>query len=173
MRAVERLGTNLRRVRELRGMTQDDLANAAGVARSYVAALESGKRTNPGVATAYALARALRVTMETLLGAEALVVDSSAPSSDGDGYTLVDAQRELERRLLLIGANPFEPMTPAQMDAYVPRDMFDHADLIDAAELSVVNHLRAASGQPPEWIALSFYMSGVLAHLLKTRNSGA
>jgi transcriptional regulator with XRE-family HTH domain len=154
-------------------MTQDDLAGAAGVARSSVATVESGKRTNPGVATLYALARALGVTMESLLGVEALTVDSSAPSAGDGGYTLVDAQRELERRLALVGANPFVPMTPEQVDAYVPRDMLDHDDLINAAELAVVNHLHAAARQPPEWIALSFYMSGVLAHAFKTKNSGA
>lgn len=169
---MDDLAGNLRRVREFRGLTQDDLASSAGVARSTITAIENGKRTNPGVVTVYALARVLGVTMEALMGAEALSMGLAVPvAGGGDGYTLLDAQHELEARLDLVGVEPFEAMTPAQMDAYAPPSLVPHAELIDAAQMAVDNHLHLAATQPVEWVALSFYMSGVLAHAVKAENS--
>lgn len=57
----------VRRERERRGLTQAELASAAGVGRQALVAIESGAQA-PGVRTALALARALETTCEALFG---------------------------------------------------------------------------------------------------------
>lgn len=67
------LAENVTRIRSLRGLSQTDLAHAAGTQRSTVAALEIGRVRNPGVFTLYPIALALRVPMEDLMGASRLL----------------------------------------------------------------------------------------------------
>jgi len=55
----------LRIWREYRGLTQQQLANAAGVGKSYISQIEAGKK-QPTVAVLQELARALAVDMEDL-----------------------------------------------------------------------------------------------------------
>jgi molybdate-binding protein/DNA-binding XRE family transcriptional regulator len=55
--------------REL-GLSQETLANAGGVTRQAIGAIESG-RTQPGVALALAIARTLNATVEELFGQDA------------------------------------------------------------------------------------------------------
>lgn len=57
----------LRRARRVAGLTQADLAAAAGLTRALVSAVETGRHT-PGVDAALALARALGMSVEDLFG---------------------------------------------------------------------------------------------------------
>ena len=66
MDVVQLLGVNVRRHRKLQGMTQDQLAVAAGMERSYVSDLERGTR-NPSVLALGRLANALGIEPHELL----------------------------------------------------------------------------------------------------------
>jgi transcriptional regulator with XRE-family HTH domain len=66
MDVVQLLGTNVRRYRKLRGMTQEALALEVGMERSYVSDLERGTR-NPTVRALGRLAEALGVEAQELL----------------------------------------------------------------------------------------------------------
>jgi transcriptional regulator with XRE-family HTH domain len=60
MDLVELLGKNVRHYRQLRGMTQEELAHSADMKRTYVSDLERGTR-NPTVRALGRLAVALTV----------------------------------------------------------------------------------------------------------------
>jgi transcriptional regulator with XRE-family HTH domain len=66
MDVVQLLGVNVRHHRKLKGMTQEQLAVAAGMERSYVSDLERGTR-NPSVLALGRLADALEIEPHTLL----------------------------------------------------------------------------------------------------------
>lgn len=66
MDVVQLLGTNVRQHRKLKGITQEQLAVAAGMERSYVSDLERGTR-NPSVAALGRIADALGVEPHVLL----------------------------------------------------------------------------------------------------------
>ncbi len=66
MDVVQLLGVNVRRYRKLLGMTQEQLAVAAGMERSYVSDLERGRR-NPSVLALGRLAHALQIGPHCLL----------------------------------------------------------------------------------------------------------
>ena len=66
MDVVQLLGVNVRHHRKLKGMTQDQLAAAADMERSYVSDLERGTR-NPSVLALGRLAKALGVQPHQLL----------------------------------------------------------------------------------------------------------
>ena len=63
---VERLAKRIKALREQRGLTQEALAEKAGVSRGYLARLETG-RHGPRVSTVEKLAKALRVKVTDLL----------------------------------------------------------------------------------------------------------
>ena len=60
------LGQNLRDWRKARGLSQEDLAFAAGIDRTYVSGIERGRR-NPSLLMIARLAEALGVTPGDLL----------------------------------------------------------------------------------------------------------
>ena len=62
-----KLATVIRKLREARGLTQEELAKRAGIKRPYVSHLESGVRKNPSLPTLKKLARALGVPVGELL----------------------------------------------------------------------------------------------------------
>ena len=53
--------------REHRGLTQAQLANAAGLKQGYVSELESGRKTNPTIETLIQIARPLGCTLDDLV----------------------------------------------------------------------------------------------------------
>jgi len=57
----------LRTLREEKGLTQAQLAKAAGTTQEYVAMLETGVRKNPTIETLKRLAKALGVPVTELL----------------------------------------------------------------------------------------------------------
>lgn len=66
MEIVQRLGANVRRVRQEKGLTQEALALSADMKRSYLSELEHGKR-NPSLRAVGRLADALGVEPVELL----------------------------------------------------------------------------------------------------------
>ena len=62
----QRLGRNVRRLREEQGWSQEEYADRAGIHRTYVSDIERGKR-NPTVTVVEKLAGPLGVTSGRLL----------------------------------------------------------------------------------------------------------
>lgn len=58
------VGTNLRKARQAKGWSQDELSFQSGVDRSYLSEVESGMK-NVGIKRLDALARALEVDVAT------------------------------------------------------------------------------------------------------------
>ena len=64
------VGRNVKRVRQEKGLTQEQLAELSGFSQQYISGLEQGKR-NPTVVSLYELATALGVShMELVRSAE-------------------------------------------------------------------------------------------------------
>ena len=57
----ELVGWNVRRFRQRKGLTQEQLADVSGFTQQYISGLERGRR-NPTVVTLYELALALGVS---------------------------------------------------------------------------------------------------------------
>jgi len=66
MKVTQRVGANLRRAREERGISQEELADRAGLHRTYISGVERGVR-NPTVVVLEKIAKALKVKTSTLL----------------------------------------------------------------------------------------------------------
>ncbi|MGK0490945.1 MULTISPECIES: helix-turn-helix domain-containing protein [Sphingomonas] len=62
----KRLGSNLRRLRESRGLSQEAFAHEANIHRTYVSDIERGAR-NPTILIVEKLAKSLGVTAGELL----------------------------------------------------------------------------------------------------------
>jgi len=60
------VGRNVRRIRQKKGLTQEQLAERSGFSQQYISGLEQGRR-NPTVVTLYELANALGVAYLELL----------------------------------------------------------------------------------------------------------
>jgi len=67
MRAIQRFGKQLQRLRTRRGLTQEQLAVTAGLSRTFLTRLELGQN-DPSLSTLVRLAKALRVSVMELLG---------------------------------------------------------------------------------------------------------
>src|ERR1043166_8875602 len=63
----QQIGKRLTEIRELQGRSLSEVADAAGVAKSYLLKLERGEVENPGLATLDTVAKALNVTLAKLL----------------------------------------------------------------------------------------------------------
>lgn len=60
-------GVLIRQARKAKGLTQQELADLAGVAQSVVAELESGTRKSASLATVKSLATVLSLTTDAML----------------------------------------------------------------------------------------------------------
>lgn len=83
-----RLGLNVRELRKMRGLTQERLADLAGLTRNIVSNIErnenNGKSSDPLLSTIYMLARALHVPPAVLLpGGDEYVDDICGPAGPG------------------------------------------------------------------------------------------
>jgi len=63
---LKTFGAQVRKLRKERGMTQEQLADAAGIERSYMGTIERGER-NPTLLKVYRIAKALKVSAGQLL----------------------------------------------------------------------------------------------------------
>ncbi len=73
------LGQRLRHLRELAGLSQNELAKRANVHRPLISVLESGKQRSVTLETAQRLAQALGVTLDFLAGPGDDEDDEEAP----------------------------------------------------------------------------------------------
>jgi transcriptional regulator with XRE-family HTH domain len=71
----------VREFRERQGLLQEDLARASGLTASYVSRIERGKVPTPSYQTLIALARALEVSLPSLVEEEA-ILDSVEQSAE-------------------------------------------------------------------------------------------
>ena len=62
----KRVGLNIRRIREERGLSQEKLAGLAGIHRVYMGQVERGEK-NIGVVNLEKIAKALNVSMKILV----------------------------------------------------------------------------------------------------------
>lgn len=65
----KKLGANVQRLRREKGLSQEELADLAGLHRTYVSGVERGVR-NPTLTVIDRLARALGVEMAVVVGFE-------------------------------------------------------------------------------------------------------
>lgn len=70
----QRLSTVLKKLREEKGLTQEELAKLAGVTKPYVSMIESGDRKRPSLPVLKRLAKALGVPVKTLRGTSSMIV---------------------------------------------------------------------------------------------------
>jgi transcriptional regulator with XRE-family HTH domain len=66
MAPIERIAMRIKALRDKRQMSQEDLAERAGISRGYLARLETG-RHDPTITTLEKLAKALHVKVTELL----------------------------------------------------------------------------------------------------------
>lgn len=90
------VGERIRALRQARGTTQVDLAEALGITQSNLSAIERGAR-GLTVHQVVKLARALRVTTDAILS-------PAKPAAKGDGDVMTD--RRFLRRLQKVGELP-------------------------------------------------------------------
>lgn len=62
----KKLGQNLKRIREEKGMTQGDICRALDIDRGFISSIENGKR-NPTLSTIKKIADVLGITVDELL----------------------------------------------------------------------------------------------------------
>lgn len=62
----EKLGSNLKRIRKEKGISQGDIGRELKVSRGFISTIENGK-TNPTLSTISKLAKALGVSSDELL----------------------------------------------------------------------------------------------------------
>jgi len=60
------LGKTIRAIRQEQGLSQKEVAEAAGIGQSYLSMIESGQRRNPGTRIVARLARVLDVSIDEL-----------------------------------------------------------------------------------------------------------
>lgn len=64
------IGDNIKKYREVQGITLPDLAVRAGVSKAFLWEIESGKSKRPGAEVLFKIADALGVTIAHLMGRE-------------------------------------------------------------------------------------------------------
>lgn len=67
----EEVGFNIRRIREERGLSQEELADLAGLHRAYIGQIERGEK-NIGLKNLEKIAKALNVSIKVLLDISAI-----------------------------------------------------------------------------------------------------
>lgn len=97
MSGAPTLGAWLRETRARHGLTQKDLAERAGMSRSYLCDIERGRGASPSVATLDALARALGIERADVLRAAGVLERPAGQSGDVGERRLVALYRDLSR----------------------------------------------------------------------------
>jgi len=95
---AETIGERIRIYRNRAGLTQEKLAEMAGVHHTYVGQLERGEK-NASLETIEKIANALKLPFEVLF--EAIVFGDMENSAAKEIYELITAQPEKEQKVLL------------------------------------------------------------------------
>jgi transcriptional regulator with XRE-family HTH domain len=103
----ETIGYQLRRLRRLRGLTQEELADRANVSRDLVAKLEQGRRHTARITSLASLARSLDVELSALVERATPVLEAE----DGEAAGLV----ALRNALTCLPTSCDEEPTPAHV----------------------------------------------------------
>lgn len=127
------LGNNIKARRQLLGLTQKQLAKAAGISQTTVADLERGRNTDSRHITS--IAKALSITVENLV--EGRVHEIGEPSGEGvstpeDRNLPPPGLTDEQRRALAY----LETMTPAQR-----AEWFRWADDRERENMEVIKHV--------------------------------
>ncbi|KHD35175.1 hypothetical protein NL50_14875 [Clostridium acetobutylicum] len=61
------IGDNIKKIREKKGISKQELADNAGYSFAYISMLENNKRPNPSIKTIDKIAKALRVSVEEVM----------------------------------------------------------------------------------------------------------
>jgi len=64
---ISKIGKNIKRIRQTKGISQDRLSKRADLALNTIVNIESGKNPNPTIETLKKIADALEVSIEKLL----------------------------------------------------------------------------------------------------------
>lgn len=102
----EKFNENLKLVRERKGLSQKDMAENIGVAKSTYSLYESGNR-EPNVQTIKKIADTLNVSADELLGIDEEPTTLAA-HKDGENFTKEELEKIEEYKKLLIAARPKE-----------------------------------------------------------------
>ena len=94
MRAAQRLGNQLQRLRTRRGLTQEQLAVNVGLSQTFITRLELGQY-DPTLSTLVRLAKALRVSVADLLGESMSAQAQKKPIRSRLGFTTVTSDPDL------------------------------------------------------------------------------
>ena len=99
MTIAQQIGNRIRKLRKAAGMSQMQVAHAAGVAVSYFSALERGEK-NATILTLSQVADALGVTFETLVAGDRTETDRLL--ADIPSHLRQDANRVIRDALALV-----------------------------------------------------------------------
>lgn len=97
-KTLQEFAERLRSLRSSRGLSVVRLAQLAGISQGYISQIEAGHRKTPGIGTVKALAAALRVSVDDLVGFDLAAVEAAAAAST-DPRT-EERLSKLERALL-------------------------------------------------------------------------
>jgi transcriptional regulator with XRE-family HTH domain len=117
--ADQPIGARIAHLREFRGMTQEQLAERAGVHVDTVRKLEQGRRATARITTLRALALALDVELDRLLGQPVVTPVPAEPDAGEGMLALRDAIQDLGALLPGADADPEDPPPAAAWMATV------------------------------------------------------
>lgn len=152
------LGIRLARLREERDMTQQALADASGINRAQIQAMESGRTGNPGVYTLIPLARAMNVSVDELVG-----LTGAPPGPD-----LIDAFKLLIDRAEALGRRPYDDFTPQEFGRWSLGSSLTYAEC-----LAAIGHVNKVAMQPPldasATASAAYFVTGAVAGAMLER----
>ena len=155
------IGVQLRRIRGERGLTQEGLAERAGVSVDLIKKLEQGSRATARLATLIALANALDVSLSQLTDKQTALDEaqpaSSAPPGRGPTVSAETGWRQMLDQTALLAAPGLAPRMG--MDAFRAAGRVNPASIDDLAQVAA--HYRRAYHAIPA----SRLLPAALAHL--------
>lgn len=138
-------------------MSQQALADSAGITRSQLARLESGGTPNPGVRSLVPLARALTVSLDELVGT---IGSASGPQ-------LTDAYRELLRRTDALGKEPYDWLTDDEFARWAEGTSLSMVECRNAIIALNENAILPPPGSPVSASAAHFVVGAAAGALLE------